>query len=112
MVIVAFLMTLPDDGVNVGAAMLALLAVPLSVGASVTLIVSMPEAGRTEEHPPARRIAATLAAASIALLCGSMVFGPLDDIVPVVVAMVLLTTGIATFVASSALFAAPRSRQD
>jgi hypothetical protein len=30
----------PEDGVNIGAAMLALLALPLSVGSSVTLIVS------------------------------------------------------------------------
>jgi hypothetical protein len=39
-VVVAFLMTGPEDGVNIGAAMLALLALPLSVGSSVTLIVS------------------------------------------------------------------------
>jgi hypothetical protein len=112
--VVGFVLTGPDDGVNIGAALLALLALPLSVGASVTLIVSTGSArrsGLTEEHPLARRVAAGLGVASIACLCGSMVVGQLDSIGTAVAAMILLTTGIAAFVASSALFALPRSRQ-
>jgi hypothetical protein len=38
-IVVAVLMTGPDDGVNIGAAMLARLAFPLSIGAPVTPIV-------------------------------------------------------------------------
>jgi hypothetical protein len=113
-IVVAFVMTGSDDGVNIGAALLALLALPLSVGASVTLIVSRGDAagrGRAEEHPLARRIAAGLAVASIALLCGSTVLGQLDSIGIAGVAVVLLAAGIAAFVASSALFALPRSRR-
>ena len=45
--VVGFVLTGPDDGVNIGAAMLALLALPLSVGASVTLIVSTGSARRS-----------------------------------------------------------------
>lgn len=111
-VVVGFLTTGPDDGVNIGAAVLALLALPLSIGASVTLIVSRGDAARrgvAEEHPLLRRVAAGLAVSSIAFLGGSMVFGQLDSLAAA--AVVLLTAGIAAFVASSACFALPRNRR-
>jgi hypothetical protein len=111
---VALLTTSPEDGVNIGGALLALLALPLSVGATVTLLVSRGEAARhgmPEPHPSAHRIAAGLGIASIAGLCGSTVLGQLGSFALGVAAMVLLATGIAAFVASSALFALPRSRR-
>jgi hypothetical protein len=111
-VVLGFLLTGPEDGVNIGAAMLGLVALPLSVGASVTLIVSRGDAARhgvAEEHPLARRIAAGLGVASIAFLGGSTVLGELDSLALAAVAVVLLTAGITAFVASSALFALPRS---
>ena len=45
-VVVGFLTTEPEDGVYIGAAILALLALPRSVGSSVTLIVSRGETAR------------------------------------------------------------------
>jgi hypothetical protein len=113
-VVLGFLLTGPEDGVNIGAAMVGLVALPLSVGASVTLIVSRGDAARhgvAEEHPLARRTAAGLGIASIALLCGSTVLGQLDSLGVTAVAVVLLMTGITTFVASFALFALPQSQQ-
>ena len=61
--VVGFLLTAPEDGVNIGAAMLGLIALPLSVGASVTMMVSRRDAARhglAEERPLARRIAVGL----------------------------------------------------
>jgi len=113
-VVVAVLMTGPEDGVNIGAALLALLALPLSVGATITLIVSRRDADRrgvSDSHPRARRIAVVLGIASVACLGGSMVTGQLESTGTAAVALVLLTAGIATFVASSVLFALPLPRQ-
>jgi hypothetical protein len=111
---VGLLTTSPEDGVSIGGALLALLALPLSVGATVTLLVSRGEAARRglpEPHPGARRIAAGLGIASIAGLCGATVLGQLGSFALGVTAMVLLAAGIAAFVASSALFALPRTRK-
>jgi hypothetical protein len=113
-VVVGFLATGPEDGVNIGAALLALLALPLSIGATITLIVSGGDdarRGMTDEHPVARRVAAGLGMASMAFLCSSLVLGQIAFGGAVVIAFVLLPTGLAAFVASSALFALSRSRQ-
>jgi hypothetical protein len=111
-IVAASFMTGPDDGVNIGAALLALLALPLSVGASVTLLVSLrttAQQGVSEQHPLARRIAAGLALVSIVCLQVSLALGGRDSVDGVALAVVLLVAGIATFVLSSALFALPRS---
>ena len=114
-IVVAYLTTAPEEGVNIGAALLGLLAVPLSIAASVTLLASMGSAARRgilETHPLARRIAAVLAVASAACLAGSLVLGPMVDTDRLAVtAGLVLGAGIATFVASSALFALPRHRK-
>jgi hypothetical protein len=113
-VVVGFLTTRPEDGVNIGAAMLALLALPLSVGATITLIVSGRDdarRGMTDEHPMARRVTAGLGIASIAFLCSSIVLGQMAFGGALVIAFVLLPSGIAAFVASSVLFALPASRR-
>lgn len=109
----AGLTTAPEDGVNIGAAVLGLLAIPLSIGTSITLLVSWraeAAAGRAH-HPVGRRIGAGLAAASIASLAGSLVIGPMTETVEqAVVAGVVLLAGITTFVVSSALLVLPRTR--
>jgi hypothetical protein len=110
--VVAFLMTGPEDGVSIGGALLALLALPLSVGATITLIVSGRDArGLPDQHALRRRLAAGLGIASITCLCSSVVLGQVASSGAVVVAFVLLPSGIAAFVVSSALFALPRNRQ-
>jgi hypothetical protein len=114
-IVAAFLATGPDDGVNIGAALLAFIAVPLSIAASVTLIVSRGVAARQgapEEHPVVRRIAAGLAVVSAACLGLSLVLGPATDSIRfAVVTVALLVVGILAFVVSSAFFALPRNRR-
>ena len=116
LVIVAmFFSTGPDDGVNIGAALLAFLALPLSIGASMTLLASMTSSARhriPETHPLARRIGAVLAVVSTACLAGSLVLGSMVDTVDLALtATVVLAAGIVSFVVSSALFALPRTRR-
>lgn len=114
-IVVAFLATAREDGVNIGAALLAFLALPLSIAASVTLVVSWRsdvEARRPDDHRRAGRIGAGLAVAAIVCLAGSLVLGPMVDGVELAVAAaVVLVVGIVTFVASSVLFALPRGRR-
>jgi hypothetical protein len=116
LVIVAmFFSTGPDEGVNIGAALLTFLDLPLSIGASLTLLASMSSAARhgiPESRPLARRIGAVLAVVSAACLVGSLVLGSMVETTGLAVtATVVLVAGIVTFVASSALFALPRARR-
>jgi len=114
-IVVAVLATAPEDGVNIGAAFLAILTVPLSIMASATLIASWRSdvrGGRPDERPLARRIAAVLAVVSSVCLAGTLVLGPwIESVEQANAAIVVVMTGITSFVASSALFALPRSRR-
>ena len=51
LVVAAFLTTGPDDGVPIGAGLLYILAVPLSVTSSVTLISSLRTTSATASPP-------------------------------------------------------------
>jgi hypothetical protein len=111
-ILVAYFSTGPDEGVNIGAAALALLAVPLSIAASVMRLAPQPH-DVTASQPVNRtggRVAAVLAVASIVCLALPIVAGPMVETEAMAaVARVVLLAGIVSFVASSALFALPRA---
>jgi hypothetical protein len=94
--------TAPEDGANIGAALLALFAVPLSVAASILLLMS--RRGARPARPAVDRAAAVLALASVVLLPASLVLGPRDDVVPQQLILGTLAAGILTFVFAAALF--------
>ena len=85
LIVAAFLATGPNDGVPIGAGLLYIIAVPLSVMASATLISSLrpttpgtvsPPAGRAKT--PIRWAAVVLAAVSAILLPVVLLLGPTD----------------------------------
>ncbi len=111
LIVAAFLTTGPNDGVPIGAGLLYILAVPLSVMASATLISSLrtttpetasPPVGRA--RTPIRWAVAALAAVSAILLPVVFLLGPTD--LPARDTMITLESlGIGAFVISSMLFA-------
>ena len=111
LVLAAFVTTGPNDGVPIGAGLLYILAVPLSVIASATLISSLrlttpgtasPPAGRA--ITPIRWAAATLAGVSAILLPVVFLLGATDSLGRDTMTT-LLHSGIGAFVISSSLFA-------
>jgi hypothetical protein len=99
--LLGFATTAPEDGVNIGAALLAFVAVPTSIGASITLLTSL--RNRRSGPPGIRWSAVTLAILSMLALVTSLVLDPYDT--PVTVQMGFLAFGVVTFLGSSALFA-------
>jgi membrane protease YdiL (CAAX protease family) len=111
-VLVAFFSTAPEDGVNLGGALLAMLAVPLSLASSVVLLVSLRAERRGGSGRPAqalampRRVAAVLTVAAMALLCTVFAMGPTDSLSPDAL-VALLISGIGAFFAAFALYLLP-----
>jgi hypothetical protein len=98
----AFLSTGPEDGVNIGGALLALLAVPVSAGASITLLASL--RGGSRSAPGLLRAGAGLAVVAVLALLAFLVIDPYGDSAKV--QFTVLGVGVLAFFASSALFAA------
>ena len=98
----------PDDGANIGAGLAALLALVLSVGASLTLLSSLrstrPGAARAAGRLTAtERGAGVLAVLSTACLVAFLVLDPYaESDVP---RMTTLAVGVGTFLLSTAGFA-------
>jgi hypothetical protein len=111
-VLVAFFSTTPDDGVDLGGALLAMLAVPLSLASSVVLLVSLRAERRGGAGRPAqalavpRRVAGVLTVVATALLCIVFVMGPTDSFSPDAM-VALLISGIGAFLAAFALYLLP-----
>ena len=98
----AILSTSPGDGADNGAGLLGLLALGLSVLASIVLLVS-----RREGHvarPTADRAATVLALAAVVLLPATLVIGPLESDVPLQLTYGVLLAGITSFVLAAALY--------
>ena len=115
--VAAVLATGPGDGANIGAGLLALLALPLSVGASITLLLSM-RAGRTgltagpdiaPARTPLESVAAVLALISALTMTAFMLIPPADS--SDTPRLVTLGAGIVALVASSTLFAVATRRR-
>ncbi len=106
--LVAVLTGDPADGANIGAGLAALLALPVSVGASITLLLSLrsrrPTAGGTlvAPHRASERAAAVLAVLSVACLVAFLVIDPYDSDV---VLRAMLAVGLGAFLLSSGTFA-------
>ena len=106
------LFTPRDDGVPIGAGLLVIVAVPLSVAASVIMILSLrtatlrrhQAAGPTKT--PTRWIAAALAALSALLLPVLFVLGSTDSLGRDL-SKGLLFLGVGAFVTATVLFAMP-----
>jgi peptidoglycan/LPS O-acetylase OafA/YrhL len=106
-VVVAFFSTGPEDGVNIGAALLATLAFPLSVAGAVILLVSLRgERSDGRGVPVPRRIGAVLAVVAMVLLGTVFVMGPTDSLSRDTMTA-LLISGIGAFLVSFALFLLP-----
>lgn len=109
-VVVAFYSTGPEDGVNIGAALLAMLAFPLSVAGAVILLLSLRGEGRSgsgsRRMPVPRRVAAVLAVVATALLGTVFVMGPTDSLPPDTM-VALLISGIGAYLVTFALFLLP-----
>ena len=105
-IVVAVFTTRPEDGVNIGAALLAMVAVPMSLAASVTLLIARSTAARegTPDRSATGRAAAVLALLSLLLLPVPIVLGPMDHVVPPQLLFGSFFGGITTFVVSSVLF--------
>jgi uncharacterized membrane protein len=104
--LLGFATTGPEDGVNIGAALLAFVAVPTSVGALITLLTSLRD---RRTGPQAIRLSAVvLAVASMLALVTSLVLDPYDT--PVTVQVGFLAFGAVTFLGSAALFVAMTRR--
>ncbi len=110
---VALLTGDPDDGANIGAGLAALLALVLSVGASITLLLSLRAA-----HPrrsPGRRLSVTergagvLAVVSMACLVAFLALDPYGE--SDVPRMTTLAVGVGAFLLSSAGFATTARRR-
>ena len=112
--LVALLTGDPADGANIGAGLAALLALPLSVGASITLLLSLrspsPDAGgAATPRRASERVGAALAVVSVAGLLAFLVLDPYTD--SDVLRTGSLAGGVGAFLLSSAAFALPpRSR--
>ena len=103
--LIAVLTADPADGANIGAGLAALLALPLSVGASITLLISLrstPGAGGTR-YRAAERVAAALAVVSVACLGAFLLLDPYTDSDALRTAS--LAVGVAAFLASAGTFA-------
>jgi hypothetical protein len=98
----AFLGTGPEDGVNIGGAFLALLAVPVSVGASVTLLASL--RGESSGASGTLRAGAGFAVVAVLAMLAFLVIDPYGE--SATVQFPVLGVGILAFFASSGLFAA------
>ena len=96
-----FAITPPEAGVNIGAALLAFLAIPVSIGASVTLLVSL--RGTPRRRPRVRWIASILAGLSLIALPVFLLLDPYGT--SAVPQFTALGVGVGAFLASSALFA-------
>jgi ABC-type Na+ efflux pump permease subunit len=110
-VVVAFFSTGPEDGVNLGAALLAMVAVPLSLASSVVLLVSLRGERRSGRGvaravPRPRVAAAVLSVVAMALLCIVFVIGPTDSL-PADTMVALLLSGIGAFLTAFALYLLP-----
>ena len=104
--LVAVLTGDPADGANIGAGLAALLALPLSVGASLTLLLSLRSGRPTAapvQHRSAERGAAVLAVLSIVCLGAFLVLDPYAD--SDVARIVTLAVGAGAFLLSSATVA-------
>jgi hypothetical protein len=111
LIVAAFLTTGPADGVPIGAGLLYIFAVPLSVGASATLLSSLRTTTPvTASQPvgrattPIRWAAAALAAVSALLLSVVFLLGP-TDLLARDAMITLASSGIGALVISSILFA-------
>jgi hypothetical protein len=104
--VLGFVATGPEDGVNIGAALLALLAVPVSMAASITLLISL----RADRHgrPRSLLVAAGLAGLSLVALPAFLLLDPYET--SVVAQLGVLGIGVLAFLASSALFAVASRR--
>ncbi len=98
----AFLGTGPEDGVSLGGALLALLAVPVSIAAAGILLASL-LAGQ-KGVPPLLRVAAGLAVVSVPALLAFLVMDPYAE--SATAQFTALGVGVVAFLASSVLFAA------
>jgi hypothetical protein len=109
----AALSTDPDDGADIGAGLLALVALPLSLGASLALVLSWLAArgdGAATTARASRREGGAAALAVVSVLClGSfLVLDPYaESDTP---RTVVLAVGIVTFLLSSAAFATANRR--
>jgi peptidoglycan/LPS O-acetylase OafA/YrhL len=109
-VLVSFFSADPDDGVNLGAALLSMLAFPLSMAGSVLLLLSLraerrgDTGGRRLAVP--RRVAAVLTVLAMALLAAVFVVTP-ADFLSADLMVALLLSGIGAFLAAFALYLMP-----
>ena len=114
-ILAAILFTPRSDGVPIGAGFLYIIAVPLSVAAALTLILTVlaasPGTGSSPRatKPPVRWSAAALAAVSAVLLPVTFVLGSTDSMTRDVLRG-LLFSGVGAFVVATVLFAMPAKR--
>jgi peptidoglycan/LPS O-acetylase OafA/YrhL len=109
-VLVTFFSADPDDGVNLGAALLSMLAFPLSMAGAVLLLLSL----RTERREGTggrrlavpRRVAAVLTVLAVGLLTAVFLVAPADALSPDLM-VALLLSGIGAFLAAFALYLMP-----
>lgn len=111
-VVFAFVTVAPDDGVPIGAALVAFLAVPLSAAASIVLLVSHRRARRNgaPDRRPVSGLAAVLTAVSLVLLPLPLVLGPWD-VFPPELLFGLWFAGVGAFLLSAVLFLAASPRR-
>jgi len=109
-VLVTFFSATPQDGVSFGGTVLAMLAVPLSLAASVLLLVSLwgeRRAGSGARSLAAPRwAAAALTVTAMALLCTVFVLAPTGSLSADTMVAFLLS-GIGAFLAAFALYLLP-----
>lgn len=101
----------PADGANIGAGLAALLALPVTLGASIILLFSL-HTGRPEARRPGRtadRVAAVLAVLSVSCLVVFLVLDP--DATSQVPRTASLAVGVAAFLLSAATFAVTSRRR-
>lgn len=108
-----FATTDAGDGVNIGAALLGLLATPLSV-VSLVLLIGSARAAQDAVGPKGRdaRVGTPLAMASLVLFAATWVFGGSANTTATATALLAVLVGaVVTFVVSAALFLPPRSNR-
>jgi peptidoglycan/LPS O-acetylase OafA/YrhL len=109
-VLVSFFSADPDEGVNLGAALLSMLAFPLSMAGAVLLLLSL-RAERRETTgvrrlAVPRRAAGVLTVLAMAMLATVFVVVPADSLSPDLM-VALLLSGIGAFLAAFALYLMP-----
>ncbi|TFV78379.1 hypothetical protein E4P39_03960 [Blastococcus sp. CT_GayMR19] len=108
-VVVAIITTEPAEGVPIGAGFFYIVAVPLSVAASLVLLSSLRTTAAGAGWPSRRKAKATLSVAA-ALAVGTVVILPVlfvggaTDSIPANILDVLLFSGLGAFVISTLLF--------